>query len=33
MLRKLKEELDKAIANWEFEKAAVLRDQIKALEE
>lgn len=33
MLKKLKEELDKAIANWEFEKAAVLRDQIKALEE
>lgn len=29
----LKQQLDDAIAKWEFEKAAVLRDQIKALNE
>ena len=32
-LEKLKDELKQAIANEEFEKAAVLRDKIKALEE
>lgn len=29
----LKQQLDEAIATWEFEKAASIRDQIKELEE
>lgn len=33
MAEELKRQLDEAIAAWEFEKAAQLRDQIKELTE
>jgi protein-arginine kinase activator protein McsA len=31
ILKNLRKQLDEAIKNWEFEKAAVLRDQIKEI--
>ncbi len=33
ILKNLQEQLKQAIDNWEFEKAAIIRDQIKELEE
>ncbi len=33
ILKDLKKQLDEAIKNWEFEKAAVLRDRIKEIED
>lgn len=33
ILKDLRKQLDEAIKNWEFEKAAVLRDRIKEIEE
>jgi excinuclease ABC subunit B len=32
ILKDLRKQLEEAIKNWEFEKAALLRDQIKEIE-
>ena len=33
IMKDLKKQMDEAIAEWRFEDAAVIRDQIKELEE